>query len=143
VPETQRVARDGSSRTPAAEGCRHFAYSQSFFGKLAEAGGRIAAGTDTATRGVLPRFSLDREMELLARAGLSPMRAVQAATRTAADFLGLGGELGTIEAGKLAGLIIVEGQPHVRIGDVRKVRIVLKGGIAIRTSDVPSLSAGR
>jgi imidazolonepropionase-like amidohydrolase len=121
----------------------HFAYSQPFVKKFAAAGGRIVAGTDEPTPGLVPGFSLHRELELLVQAGLTPMQAIQAATKTAAEFLGKRKELGTIEVGKLADLIIVDGQPQVRIGDIRKVRVVVKGGVAMNTSEILKLSSGK
>jgi imidazolonepropionase-like amidohydrolase len=71
------------------------------------------------------------------------MRAIQAATKTASEFLGKSDELGTIEAGKLADIIVVDGQPHRRIGDVRQIHTVLKNGVAVTTSEVLKLAAGR
>lgn len=121
----------------------HFAYSQQFVSKLDAAGGQIVAGTDTPTPGVVPGFSMHRELELLVQAGLTPLDAVQAATKTAAEFLGKGHELGTIEAGKLADVIIVEGQPHLRISDTRQVRTVFKNGVSLDTSEILKLSAGK
>jgi imidazolonepropionase-like amidohydrolase len=121
----------------------HFAYAQQFVKKLDAAGGRIVAGTDVPTPGLVPGFSLHWELELLVRAGLTPMRAIQAATKTAAEFLGKRNDLGTIEPGKLADLIIVDGHPHVRISDIRQVRTVLTHGLSINTSDVLKLSEGR
>jgi imidazolonepropionase-like amidohydrolase len=118
----------------------HFAYAQRFIGKLAAAGGRIVAGTDMPTPGVVPGFSLHRELELLVQAGLTPMQAIQAATRTAAEFLGKRDEIGTIEAGKLADLIIVEGRPHMRITDTRHVSTVVHNGVLIETSGILRLS---
>lgn len=121
----------------------HFTYSQQFVSKLEAAGARIVAGTDTPTPRIVPGFSMHRELELLVQAGLTPMRAIQAATKTAAAFLGKGNELGTIEAGKLADIIIVDGQPHLRIGDTRQVRTVFKNGVSLDTSEVLKLSAGK
>lgn len=118
----------------------HFTHSQPFVAKLGAAGGRIVAGTDEPTPGVVPGFSMHRELELLVQAGLTPMRAIEAATRTAAEFLGKGHEFGTIEAGKLADMIIVDGQPHLRIGDIRQVRTVVANGLAIDTAEVLKLS---
>lgn len=117
----------------------HFAGARRFVGKLEAAGGRIVAGTDTPTPGVVPGFSLHRELEFLVQAGLSPMRAIQAATKTAAEVLGKADELGTIEAGKLADLIIVRGQPHVRIRESREVATVVKNGVAIETAGLLAL----
>jgi imidazolonepropionase-like amidohydrolase len=121
----------------------HFVAAQRFVAKLDAAGGRIVAGTDAPTPGVVPGFSLHRELELLVRAGVTPMRAIQAATKTASEFLGKSDELGTIEAGKLADIIVVDGQPHRRIGDVRQIHTVLKNGVAVTTSEVLKLAAGR
>jgi imidazolonepropionase-like amidohydrolase len=121
----------------------HFVAAQRFVAKLDAAGGRIVAGTDEPTPGVVPGFSLHRELELLVQAGLTPMRAIQAATKTAAEFLGKSDELGTIEAGKLADIIVVDGQPHRRIRDIRQVHTVLKNGVAVTTSEVLKLAAGK
>ena len=91
----------------------HFIYSQQFVAKVSHVGGHIVAGTDTPSPRLVPGFSMHRELELLVLAGLNPMQALQAATKTAADFLGKGREVGTLEAGKLADIIIVDGAPHV------------------------------
>ncbi|MBV9508050.1 MAG: amidohydrolase family protein [Acidobacteriia bacterium] len=121
----------------------HFIYSQQFVAKLSRAGGHIVAGTDTPSPGLVPGFSLHRELELLVQAGLSPMQALQAATKTAAEFLGKSGELGTLEVGKIADLIIVDGAPHVRISDIRRVQTVLTGGTVFSASELLSLSRRR
>ena len=63
----------------------------------------ILAGTDSAAPYVIPGFALHEELALLVKAGLSPMQALEAATRKPADFLGKGETQGTIEAGKNAG----------------------------------------
>jgi imidazolonepropionase-like amidohydrolase len=117
----------------------HFAYSQAFVSRLDAAGARIVAGTDEPTPGLAPGFSLHRELELLVKAGLTPMRAIQAATRTAADVLGRRDDLGTIARGKLADVIVVDGQPHVRISDIRKVRTVVYNGVPIDPAAVLKL----
>lgn len=71
------------------------------------------------------------ELALLVRAGLSPMQAIVAATKRAADVCGKGQELGTIEAGKMADLIAVEGNPLKAPGvlqDRDRIRLVMKAG---------------
>ena len=108
--------------------------------KFFQAGGRIAAGTDELTSGVVPGFSLHRELELMVQAGLTPMQAIQAATKTGAELLGKSNELGTIEPGKLADLIIVDGQPHIRINDIRKASAIIQDGIMFQQSELLSLS---
>jgi imidazolonepropionase-like amidohydrolase len=87
------------------------------------AGVRIAAGTD-AWHG-----ELWFELELLVKFGLSPMQAMLAATRDAADLLGELDEIGTIEEGKLADLIAVRGDPLQDISTIKDVCLVVRDGI--------------
>jgi imidazolonepropionase-like amidohydrolase len=96
--------------------------------RAADAGARIVVGGHTgvpfAGRGEAPW----REMELLVDAGLTPMQAIEAATATGAAFLGRARDLGTIEPGKLADLVVVTGDPLARIAEIRTVERVLAGG---------------
>lgn len=92
------------------------------------AGVRIGAGTDAQGPHMAFGASLHREQELLVQAGLSPLQALQAATSIAATALRADCDLGTVAVGKLADLVLVQGQPWERIGDVRNVRLVLRGG---------------
>ena len=93
-----------------------------------DAGARIVMGGHTtvpfAARGEAPW----REIELLVDAGLTPMQAIQAATANGAAFLGRSRDLGTIEPGKLADLVVLTGDPLARISDIRTVERVLSGG---------------
>ncbi|HEU4417057.1 MAG TPA: amidohydrolase family protein [Candidatus Angelobacter sp.] len=91
---------------------------------LHEAGVPMVAGTDQA----VPGFSLDREIELYVKAGFKPMEAIQAATLVPARAMGMEKESGTIEAGKRADVIIVDGNPLDNISDIRKVSSVFAGG---------------
>lgn len=91
---------------------------------LHRAGVTIVAGTDQA----VPGFSLHRELELYVVAGFTPMEAIQAATSVPARVMGLLGETGTIERGKRADIIVVDGNPLVRIADTRNVRLVVANG---------------
>jgi imidazolonepropionase-like amidohydrolase len=83
----------------------------------------LVVGTDG-----MPGFALDRELELWVEAGLSPARVLQIATRDAARVAGRSQDLGSIEPGKLADLVLVDGDPTARISDVRNVRLVVKNG---------------
>ncbi len=95
--------------------------------QLSEAGVRIVLGTDTV--GDTPAGSNTiSEAERMVEAGMSPAQVIQAATRDAAEHLGRGDDLGTLEAGKLADLIIVEGDPLQNISVLRTPWMVLKGG---------------
>ena len=78
--------------------------------KAYRAGVTISMGTDAGTPFNMHGENL-KELELMVQLGFTAMEAIIAATRTAAEILGLGGQIGTIEKGKLADLIIVEGNP--------------------------------
>ena len=91
---------------------------------LYAAGIPIVAGTDKA----LPGHSLHRELELYVQAGLTPMQAIQIATSGAAKVMGMDRETGTVEAGKRADMMLVDGDPLTRFSDLRKVTRVVAGG---------------
>jgi imidazolonepropionase-like amidohydrolase len=103
---------------------RVFAKEVSVVGALYRAGVRIVAGTDQA----VPGHSLHREIELYVEAGLTPMEAIQAATIVPARVMGLDRELGTIEAGKRADMILLDGNPLDNIHSIRKVEYVVANG---------------
>ena len=88
-------------------------------------GGVVAVGNDY---GGVGRGMPLREMELLLAAGLTPMTVIEGGTRYAAQVCGYGDELGTLEPGKLADIIVVEGQPWVDIAPLDKVKLVIKDG---------------
>jgi imidazolonepropionase-like amidohydrolase len=93
-------------------------------GALHRAGIPIVAGTDQ----VVPGHSLRRELELYVKAGMTPMEAIQAATLVPARIMKLEREVGTIEAGKRADLIILEANPLEEISNIRKVSRVVAAG---------------
>ena len=87
----------------------------------------VATGTDTGVRGVMPEM-VWREIVLLNDHGLSAMRSIQAATSRAATLLGLEAEIGTIEPGKRADLILVDGDPLSDLGRLAGPRLVMQAG---------------
>lgn len=94
------------------------------------AGGLLLAGPDpTGNGGVLPGFGDQRELELLVEAGFTPLEAIHIATANGARFLGRLDRIGTVEAGKNADLVVVNGDPSRRINDVENVEIVFKDGV--------------
>ena len=97
--------------------------------KVHDAGVHIAAGTDSGTPGVVIGKGLHKELELLVEAGLSPMEAIIAGTRNAADNLGKRNELGTIENGKLADMIVISGDPRKEIERTRDIKMVMINGM--------------
>jgi imidazolonepropionase-like amidohydrolase len=95
-----------------------------------ELGVPIALGTDAGNPGVRHGEGA-QELELLVQAGLSPLEAIVAATGSAAELCGLGGETGTVEPGKAADLLLLEGDPLQDITLLRnhgRIRAVLKAG---------------
>jgi Tol biopolymer transport system component len=102
--------------------------------KLHDAGARIVAGTDAPL--VAYGISLHGEIEDYVAAGLTPFQALQTATVNPARLLGVEAELGTLAAGKLADLVIVDGDPLADIKNTRRVRTVIKNG---EIYEVPAL----
>ena len=78
-----------------------------------------------------------QEMELLLAAGLTPMAVIEGGTRYAAQVCGYGDELGTLEPGELADIIVVEGQPWIDIGALDKVKLVIKDGQSVYVDNEP------
>ncbi len=101
---------------------------------LHEAGVPIVAGSDTpASLTSICQFhgpGLLHEIALLHQAGLSPMEALQAATITPAEMLGLDGEIGSVETGKRANLMIVRDDPLEDISNLTSVLWTVQNGIA-------------
>jgi imidazolonepropionase-like amidohydrolase len=101
------------------------------------AGVPFMAGTDTAAGvHVFPGFSLHQELALFVQAGLTPMQALQTATRNPAEFMGRLKDLGTIEQGKLADLVLLDANPLDDIANTRRIRAVVLAG---RYLDRPAL----
>ncbi|CAB1082381.1 aryldialkylphosphatase [Olavius algarvensis Delta 1 endosymbiont] len=96
-----------------------------------EAGVLVAAGTDAGTPFNLHGGNLNEIKLLVEYGGFSPMAAIEAGTRVAARVLGLENDLGTVEEGKLADLIVVAGNPLENIDillESESVRLVMQGG---------------
>lgn len=96
--------------------------------RLFHAGVGLLAGTDTPNVGVFPGFGLHDELEWLVRAGLTPAAALQAATLAPALFLKREAELGTIEVGKRADLVLLENNPLIDIRNTRCITAVIARG---------------
>jgi Tol biopolymer transport system component/cytosine/adenosine deaminase-related metal-dependent hydrolase len=94
--------------------------------RIVAAGGRVTAGTDSPF--VPYGFGLQVEIQLLVASGLEPWQALRSATLWAAEAVGVGELLGSIEAGKLADLVIVDGDPLSSVEDTLSVVTTIKGG---------------
>jgi len=97
-------------------------------GELHRAGVPLLVGSGSLDAFVFPGESLHLELAELVRAGLAPMEVLQAATRGAAEFLGREKEIGTIQAGKLADLVLLDASPAENIANARKISAVIRDG---------------
>ncbi len=106
-----------------------FKKRQKFIAMLSRAGVRITAGTDGFGLGtLLPGFGLQHELRLLQDSGLKPIAALRAATITAAQALRRESEIGSIETGKFADLVILNADPLTDISNAENIQLVIKGG---------------
>jgi imidazolonepropionase-like amidohydrolase len=96
------------------------------FRRAVDAGVRIAMGTDS---GVTPHGRNLRELALMAEGGMTPAAVLEASTRSAAQLLGLEADLGTVEAGKLADLVVVSGDPYDLAALPERIEAVWKAGL--------------
>jgi len=107
------------------------------------AGVPFLAGTDTPPGVyIFPGFSLHEELQRFVAAGFTPMEALQTATLNPAKFLGREGELGTIEKGKLADLLLLDGNPLDDIRNTQKIAGVVANGRYYSRADLDKLLAG-
>ena len=108
---------------------RYDAWELSLTTKLHAAGAPFLAGTDApAGFDLVPGASLHSELEWLVRAGFTPVEALQTATINPAIYLGREKDLGTVEAGKIADLVVLAGDPLASIGNTRSVVAVVADG---------------
>jgi hypothetical protein len=134
-PDVQRGRRVAEMKIPddatAARYTKSFDKMVEFVGRAYRAGVPVVAGTDEVAG-----FTLQRELELYARAGLTPAQVLQVATWNGAKYARVLDDRGSVAVGKRADLILVDGDPTVDISDIRKVALVLKDGNAYYPSEI-------
>jgi imidazolonepropionase-like amidohydrolase len=125
-PQVRRAMLSGALAPPKGQ---EAAYREAFpallrlYKALHDAGVTLIPGTDA-----LSGYSLLHELELDARAGVPAPEVLRMATLTSAEVVGADRERGTVAAGKLADLILIDGDPARHIEDIRKVAVVIKSG---------------
>jgi imidazolonepropionase-like amidohydrolase len=107
---------------------------------VARAGIPLAMGTDAGNPLTLHGVSVYAEMEAMQRAGLTPSEVLTAATRGGAAAMGRAKDLGTIEKGKLADLLVVAADPRADIANLRRLRWVVRGGVVRSLSELHALA---
>ena len=122
----KRLAENPSVGTPETV----FKKAMEFDRMFVAAGGLLAAGSDpTGSGGALPGFGDQRNHELLVEAGFTPVEALKIMTLNGAKVLGVDKDLGSVEAGKIADLVVVRGNPAATPAEIRNVTLVFKDGV--------------
>lgn len=106
--------------------------------RMHAAGVNFMAGTDSPNPSILPGFGLHEELQLLVSTGFTPMEALQAATQNPARYLNRESELGTIEVGKLADMVLLNASPLDDISNTQSIWAVVQDG---RYLDRPALDS--
>jgi imidazolonepropionase-like amidohydrolase len=114
---------------------------QTMVAAMQPAGVGLLAGTDTPTWGVFPGSALHEELALLVQAGLSPLEALQAATLNPARFLGQEADLGRVQTGKLADLVLLDANPLEDIHNTARIRAVVQNGTLFLRADLERMLA--
>jgi cytosine/adenosine deaminase-related metal-dependent hydrolase len=105
-----------------------FARQLRFTGLLQASGAKMMAGTDFGGGWIVPGFSLHHEFDLLARAGLPPLRVLQMTTVDPAVFLGRAATMGTVEPGRDANLVLLDADPTASVANLHRIAAVVRAG---------------
>jgi imidazolonepropionase-like amidohydrolase len=110
------------------------------FRKAHRAGVRMVFASDA---GVMPHGDVGKQFRVMVEYGMTPLEAIQAATRNAAQALGREGDVGAIAVGRYADIVAVDGDPLANVRELENVRAVIKGGEVIRwrTEELPMMVA--
>lgn len=120
----------GRAATGAPVWLKMISIHEDTFRRAMKAGVKIAFGTDAG--GFDWKINPAKEFTSMVKFGMTPAQAIRAATSSAAELLGTQKELGTIEAGKLADIVAVPGDPLAEVSVMEKVEFVMKGGVVYK-----------
>jgi imidazolonepropionase-like amidohydrolase len=125
----------GSTKKAPAGFPQVFAKLMKLEKEFSDEGGMLVAGTDpTGLGNVIAGFGSLREVELLVDAGFTPVQAIKVASLNGARLLGVDKDLGSIEPGKFADLVIIAGDPASSIQDIENIETVFKDGVGYDSS---------
>ena len=128
----ERLAKQfGIPREPLGDNLDRMENGNASLQRAMKAGVKIAAGTDAGGSAARHGF-IAREIELLVEAGMSPKAALESATRVASELMGIDDQVGTIEVGKQADIVLIDGAPHSDLGALRNVWAVFLAGRRVR-----------
>lgn len=126
----------GQELADAAKSAPFFASQPRLVKVLYDHGIPIVAGTDIG----FPGTSLARELELYVQGGLTPLQALQTATIDAARAMQLDARTGSLDAGKQADLVVIDGDPLTNMRDIRWVHLVVKDGQEYKPAQMQQLA---
>ena len=106
-----------------------FKQMEEFVRHANKAGAKIVVGSHSDVPHAKRGWAYQREMELLVESGLTPMQAIVGGTMENARYFHIADRLGSVEAGKVADLVLVEGDPSRNISDMRRIKRVMLNGV--------------
>jgi imidazolonepropionase-like amidohydrolase len=107
-----------------------------------KSGGRMVLGADAADCGLLPGFQNHNVLVSMVKAGWTPLDVIKMATIDGAKFLKVENELGSIDIGKAADLVVISGKPDITIEDIKNVEIVFRAGIGYNSKALRERAKG-
>jgi imidazolonepropionase-like amidohydrolase len=124
---------------PIEEFTRFGKWSLFLIDRMHARGVPIGAGTDTPIFISVPGYSLHSELELLVRAGLSPHEALRSATLRPAEFFSLQDEMGAVDVGMRADLVLLDADPLENIANTKRIAAVISKGKLLTRNDLSGL----
>jgi imidazolonepropionase-like amidohydrolase len=137
VLETARTHPERLPPTAAAKAIAVVPTMQSNYARAVKSGVKIAFGTDES---LVPHGENAKEFALMVAEGMPPMDAIQAATTHAADLIGDTADIGSIQPGRYADIVAVQGDPLADITRLEHVDFVMKGGVVYKTGGAPTMA---